>query len=151
MWHDWITRQLLQRVWNWRIAMAIKQREIKPAPLDNNGRSQWSQVRWSIGEMGWVDPNKEITAYRDAWNVCKESLDDLARKEGSTRDLKIKKKQEDIRAAIRAALDIEQEFKERNIRVSWDQIINAGVPGVMTSGQTLSVQAGKDEDDADSD
>lgn len=131
-WHEWLVGDLLQPLHDWRLAMAITRGEIRPAPIVN-GRSQFSRVRFSLAPSFWLDPRHEMTARRDAWNLCQESLDEQARRVGQTRTTRIEEKGKDIEAAMKEAQRLSMMYGQP---VSWDQIINAGVPGVVTTQGT---------------
>lgn len=54
-WRSWINESMNQRLWNWRIAKAIKAGDLPPAPVDARGISEWFKVEWQAPEELWVD------------------------------------------------------------------------------------------------
>lgn len=80
-WHDYVVNVFCRRVWNWRIAKAMKSGELPPAPIVN-GRSEWHKVKWSLPHFGWIDPLKQVQAQRDRVRLGITSLVSESRKEG---------------------------------------------------------------------
>ena len=62
MWQQWLIDRFLQRVWNWRIAKAIKAGDLPPAPVDARGYSQWHRVTWMTPRYDWIDPKAEVAS-----------------------------------------------------------------------------------------
>lgn len=62
MWQQWLIDRYLQRTWNWRIAKAIKDGELRPAPLDRRGHSEWYKVTWMTPRYDWIDPKAETVS-----------------------------------------------------------------------------------------
>ena len=82
----WRNKVLNQRVWNWRIAKAIKQGELPPAPVDaRTGLSQWHKVTWTLPHFPHIDEGKEVVADMKQWSIGQESLADWAQQKGQTR------------------------------------------------------------------
>jgi hypothetical protein len=94
----WRNKVLNQRVWNWRIAKAIKQREIRPAPVDAKGRSQWYKCAWTLPHFPHIDEGKEVVADIKQWGVGQESLHDWAQNKGTTREGLLDQHDADIKA-----------------------------------------------------
>ena len=80
-WHDYVVNVFCRRVWNWRIAKAMKNGEIPPAPIVD-GQSEWFKVKWSLPHFGWIDPLKQVQAQRDRVRLGMSSLESEARREG---------------------------------------------------------------------
>lgn len=127
-WHIWLTQKFLKPLWNWRIAMAIRDRDIRPAPLDRRGMSTWSWVRWSIPEFGWIDPKQKVDSQRSRWNLCQESLDEMARRSGQTGQDRIDLKKEDLKRLAKAAAELRREDGLGD--VTWRDIMSAEEAGV---------------------
>ena len=54
----WLVSYMMKRLWNWRIAKAIKEKELPPAPIETrNGMnvSEWYKVEWQGPEEPWLD------------------------------------------------------------------------------------------------
>jgi len=71
-----------QRVWNWRIAKAIKDGDLPPAPLDARGFSEWYKVEWSRPRHEWIDPQAQIAAEREAVQLGVETWGSIIKKRG---------------------------------------------------------------------
>jgi lambda family phage portal protein len=57
-WRRWLAENMDQRLWNWRIAKAIKDGDLAPAPTEvRNGVrvSEWYKVDWQPPEELWID------------------------------------------------------------------------------------------------
>jgi lambda family phage portal protein len=129
VWHDWLCRSLCTRVWNWRIAKAIKAGELDPAPADARGVSEWYKVEWSLPSVGWVDPEAMVASDTKAWQLGSRSLKDIAASAGRDRDDVLAEKKSDILEAIAIAAELNQDNPEA--RVTWRDIINAGQTGAL--------------------
>lgn len=75
--------KLLQRRWNWRVAKAIKDGDLPPAPRDERGMSEWHKVYWHAPPMVSLDRGKEADADAAEWTSGKTCLDDAQRRIGS--------------------------------------------------------------------
>jgi len=127
-WHSDTARYFCQRVWNWRIAKAMKEGDLPRAPL-KNGVSQWYRVEWSLPNMGWVDPEAAAKAQMDSWRFGKTSLKRIAAAEGADRTDLLKEKSEDIADAIELANTINAKYPDAG--VTWRDLI--GVDGTANS------------------
>ena len=145
-WHSDTSRFLCQRVWNWRIAKAMKERDIDLAPKVD-GVSQWYRTDWSLPNMGWVDPEALAGAQVSAWKFGKTSLKRIAAGEGSERSDILAEKREDILDAIDQADAVNA--KHPGAGVTWRDMINVGVPGEPTTqapaaaGETTTAEPAK--------
>jgi capsid protein len=125
-WHSDTSRYFCQRVWNWRIAKAMKEGDLPKAPVDK-GVSQWFLVEWSLPNMGWVDPEAAAKAQSESWRFGKTSLKRIAAAEGADRTDILKEKGEDIADAIAQAAAINAAHPEAG--VTWRDLIDAGGGG----------------------
>jgi capsid protein len=122
-WHSDTSRYFCQRVWNWRIAKAIKEGDLPKAPLVN-GVSQWYRVTWSLPNMGWVDPEAAAKAQSESWRFGKTSLKRIANSEGTDRNDIFDEKAEDIVDAVEKAAEINKAHPEAG--VTWRDMIGVG-------------------------
>ena len=84
-WH-WRNKVLNKRVWNWRIAKAIKEGALPPAPVNKNtGLSEWHKASWTLPHFGSIDDGKEVSANIKYWGTGQESVADWAQNRGQTR------------------------------------------------------------------
>lgn len=104
-WVDWVNRVLNSRVWNWRIAKAIKHKEIAPAPLDENGVSQWWRVDWSLPPWREIDADKQAKGDLAFFKMGRRSLKSMIRSEGRDRDDVLREKAEDLKRAKEIAAE----------------------------------------------
>lgn len=131
-WQQWLICQFLQPVWNWRIAKAIKEGDLRPAPVDERGVSEWYKVQWQTPEYEWIDPQAEAQARTIEIASGVSSLTQWARKKGYDAEDMLKEKGVDIANAVRIAAEIN---KEHGTSITWKDLITLGMPGQVTSVQ----------------
>ena len=83
MWQQWLIDRFLQRAWNWRIAKAIKAKDLPPAPVDTRGTSQWWRVTWMTPRYDWIDPKAEGTANESRVRLGSTSVGRISHESGS--------------------------------------------------------------------
>ena len=125
-WQSWMVDSFLQRVWNWRIAKAIKDGELDPAPIDERGYSQWYRVVWTPPEYSWIDPQKEAAANLAEFKLGTSSITSFARKRGRDGEDVLAEKARDIASAMRIAAEIS---KETGQPMNWRDLIDVAQPG----------------------
>lgn len=135
-WTDWVIESGINRICNWRIAKAMKEGALPPAPtepvMDGGGnqigeQSQWWRKSWSIPYLDWVDPQAQITADKESFNIGVTSLKRLNASKGQDRDDIFREKAEDIKRAKEIAAELGE-------GVTWQDIITTKIPG-QTQGQ----------------
>lgn len=136
-WQQWLIQYFLQPVWNWRIAKAIKEGALRPAPLDARGISQWYQVQWQPPEFGWVDPQSEAQAHLLKITAGASSLTQWALRDGKDSEELLEEKGRDIANAARIAAAINA---EQGTALSWRDLITLGMPGQVTSNVPAPTQ-----------
>lgn len=119
--HSHLSRHMMQRIWNWRIAKAIKEGAISKAPLDARGISQWYKVDWSLPNMGWVDPESSVKADAASWRLGTKSMKGIVGGYGGDRDTVFAEKAADIQAAMDAATALNAQ--NQNAGVTWRDIV----------------------------
>jgi len=119
---DWLIKTMMQRVWNWRIAKAMKNGVLPLAPKDANGMSEWFRVDWSLVHMDRADPQKQQNADKEKFNMGLTSLKSLARSQGRDRDDILREKARDLKRADEIA-------KEEGVDPS--RMIETGTPGLQ--------------------
>jgi lambda family phage portal protein len=139
-WQEWISTQMLQKVWNWRIAKAIKSGLLDPAPKDKNGVSQWFRVQWSFPEFGWVDPQNEAAANVQEWNMGTATISSIVRKKGRDAEDVLAEKAHDIAIAERVAQEVN---KEHGTQITWRDIISTTIPGQTAPSKQEAKQVTK--------
>jgi len=135
--NDYISRLFLKRLWNWRVAMAMSNGELPPAPVVN-GKSTWYMVKWSNVNMQLIDPTKEASAAQTNWNLGMASLKTMSADQGFDRDEMLNDKQSDIEQAIIRASAINKKYPDVNI--TWHDLVNsqkAGAPSMITDEEVV--------------
>lgn len=102
IWQQWTIDRFLQRVWNWRIAKAVKYGQLPRPPL-RDGVSEWFRVEWVPPPSEWIDPARESQANRIDWELGTRTLTMLARQRGRDAEDMLAEKARDLEMA--AALE----------------------------------------------
>jgi capsid protein len=125
-WQSWLKDKMLQRLWNWRIAKAIKNKEIAPAPIDARGYSEWYKVDWTPPSYDWIDPQKEEAANLSDFKMGTLSLSDITRRRGKDGRDALLSKGKDIADAMDVCTEIN---KVRGTQLEWRDLIDVAIPG----------------------
>jgi capsid protein len=141
---DHVNKWFLQRVWNWRIPQAIKAGDLPPAPItvrsDGLRVSEWNRVRWAMPRFEDIDLGSDVSAKSAAWAAGQQSLRD--QRENPYQILE--GKASDILRADEIAERLNAQLKTG--QVTWQHIINAGVPGLtIEPAKTESKEPEKEE------
>ena len=59
-WQNWTDEEFIHPVVSWRIAKAIRDRELPPAPVDKYGVSEFARWEWQRPGVEWIDPQNAI-------------------------------------------------------------------------------------------
>jgi len=132
---NWLIKCQLQRLWNWRIAKAMKAGVLPPAPLVD-GVSQWWRVDWSLVHMDRADPQKQQSADKDKFNMGLTSLKSLARSQGRDRDDILREKAGDLKRADEIA---------KEVGVDPARMIETGTPGLQQGSSDEAPEEDQDE------
>jgi lambda family phage portal protein len=81
-WRSWLNESMNQRLWNWRIAKAIKSGDLPPAPTDARMVSEWSKVEWQAPEEPWVDRQESNQADMMAIQMGLDTASRAAKRRG---------------------------------------------------------------------
>ena len=136
IWQQWLTEKFIEKVWNWRIAKAVKAGDLPPAPLDDNGISEW----YKIVILPPPDPFIKDETARDVagFNLGSVSITQIAhRKSLDNREL-LSEKTDDIGVAIELADDLNIKHPGQNI--TWRDVINSTGPASLSAVQTAADQ-----------
>jgi capsid protein len=129
-WQSWIIENLMQRLWNWRIAKAIKNGELPSAPVDRRGYSQCYRVQWSTPRYDWIDPQAE--AIKNIYNVALgvDSISSVAAAKGEDVEDVMKQKAKDYLYAARNVVETNTQLKAMGIedRLTLEHFIQVKVP-----------------------
>jgi lambda family phage portal protein len=123
MWQEWITDALMQRLWNWRIAKAIKNGDLPAAPADSSGYSQWHRVAWSFPRYDWIDPKAEAAANERNLIMGTETISSLCHAKGRDSEDVMREKGMDIATAQRIADEVNA---SSGTNLTWRDIIGVG-------------------------
>jgi lambda family phage portal protein len=137
-WQRWLINGMLQPIWNWRIAKAIKEGELPPAPVDSRGVSEWYKVRWQTPEFGWVDPQAENQGHILAINAGASTLSEWCGKRGRDAEDVLREKGHDIATAIEVANSINKQY---GTTLTWRDLIITNLPGQVSKQQGAGSEA----------
>lgn len=115
MWQEWLVASMLQRVWNWRIAKAIKAGELPPAPIDERGRSEWWRVTWMTPRYDWLDPKSEAASNKIDVEMGVESVGRIAHRKQSDVEDVMRDKRADYMAAARECQAANEELAKMGL------------------------------------
>lgn len=128
-WRQWLNDSLNARLWNWRIAMAIRDGELGAAPNDARGKSEWSRVEWQAPEELWVDRQESNQADMLEWQLGLGSLAKAAKRRGADIEDLLREKAETMKLA--AQIEIES-------GIPAGTLIQAQIPGQTVPGQAAA-------------
>lgn len=121
-WQDWLEDEVIRPVIAWRVARAVADRELTPAPVDARGRSEWDRWTWQRPAMMWLDPQAAVQAEMQEIRIGVKTLNQAAAERG---------------------LDLEETLRERAREISLCRSIEAenGLPpgslsDIQIPGQT---------------
>ena len=138
-WVKWNNKLFNKRVWNWRVAKAIKRGDLPPAPSVKNSNgvevSEWWKVEWSEPPWHQIDRDKEAKGEVAEYKMGKTSLKSIIATTGRDRDDVFAEKAEDIASAQKVAKD------KLGDEGRWRDIID------VSTGQTVTQPAPSGGDD----
>jgi capsid protein len=112
-----------QKLWNWRIAMAIRDGVLPPAPVSQVRGfmvSEWNRVEWQGNEEAWTDRQEANQADMMEWQLGIGPLSNAAKRRGSNlRELLTQKARD-----LKMAREIEAKYE-----LEPDTLIKAQIPG----------------------
>ena len=98
-WQDWLEDSLIKPVMAWRVARAIADREIPPAPVDAQGRSEWDKWEWQRPAMMWLDPQAAIQAEMQEIRIGVKTLTAAAAERGLDLEETLRQRAAELRLA----------------------------------------------------
>lgn len=81
IWRTWLAESL-DKLYVWRVAMAIRDKEIPPAPVGKDGKSEWNLVDWQAPEDITIDRQAEIQADTLEFQMRQNTMSSIARRRG---------------------------------------------------------------------
>ena len=124
-WVNWENRVFNRRLWNWRIAKAIKDGTLPPAPAVN-GQSEWWKVEWSLPFWQEIDTDKQAKGDLTEWKMGKKSLKTIIGATGRDRNDVLSEKADDIVVAEQIA---EEKLGDKR---RYKEILDSSQPGDTT-------------------
>jgi capsid protein len=103
-WQAWL-KEVLYRAWVWRVAMAIERKELPPAPLGMDGRSEWNLVDWQAPEELWIDRQESAQADLMEWQMRQGSLSEFARRRGKCLEDTLRAQARDMKLVERIEIE----------------------------------------------
>jgi capsid protein len=83
----WRRKVLCQPVYNWRIAKAIKDGDLPPAPVNPiTGISEWYKCNWTKPHLEQIDEEKDANGDEARWKLGQDTLADWAEQQATTVD-----------------------------------------------------------------
>jgi len=132
-----ITSNLLQRLWNWRIAKAVKDNELPPAPKDSNDESEWYWTTFIPSGLDWIDPQSEAAGNQLDYNMGVKSLSEICLKRGREYQEVLDEKTSEIEYAITKAKEIND---KHGTNLSFRELIVSQAPGTYSNEQIKQQQ-----------
>jgi len=130
---------VMQRIWNWRIAKAIKEGELPPAPVDEKtGMSEWWYCNWTKPGYLWLNPKEEATANQMLWNGGQRGMKSLIADTGADRDEVFAEKRNDIEQAQKEADAANAANPALNL--TWRDIIETRIPGQIPRNEPQPIR-----------
>lgn len=148
IWRTWLVNESIQPWWNWRVAKAIIDGVLPPAPIDSRGISEWYKVEWTPPPLDWIDPKGEATANAAEVTMGTKSISGIARSRGTSAKAVFAQKAEDIKAAMDQADLINEERPEAG--VTWRDITNpGGKPGPQPAPRPSPAEREEEDEEED--
>jgi capsid protein len=138
IWQQWLCEKFIERVWIWRIAVAIKRGEIPPAPLDDEGITEWYKIQILPPASPFV--KDQVASDIQAFNLGSVSLTQIAKRKSMDVVDMLREKVDNIGTAIEFAEELNKKYKSQNI-VWRDIITSSGLNASLASSQIEADQA----------
>lgn len=129
---DWLSKTMMNRLWTWRIAKAIKDGTLPPAPLDENGVSQWWRVEWIEPYFESNDPDKQANGDKTTLEIGTESVTNLIKGKGRRRENVWDERSAELADAARRVSEHNAAYPDAKITI--DHFTNAKTPGAAAAG-----------------
>lgn len=134
-----ISDEFIQRLWNWKIAQAIKNEEIIKAPVNTMGVSQWFKISFVTCGLDWIDPQAESASNLIDYQMGTKSLQDICKKRGVEFEDTLENKTYEIEFAIKKAKEIND---KHGTNLSFRELLfSANNPGTFNNNQIEQQQA----------
>lgn len=147
--HSWLVTEFIQPSWEWRVAKAIREGDLPPAPMDQYGRSTWHMVEWSQPVNDWESSKDRATSNEANWRMGAMNLDDIVKKSPTAKLSaadSLNAKGNDILIASMEADRVNKAAEAAGIEspgLTWKDFIQASKPGEV---QAQPVANNQDDD-----
>ncbi len=131
-WQAWLAESMT-KLWAWRIAMAIRDKELRPAPMGVDGKNQWRLVDWQAPEELWIDRQESAQSDMLEYQMRQGSISQFARRRGKDLEDVLRAQARDMKLVAR-------------VEVEEGVPVGSLVPKVQIPGQTDAKPA-KDKPD----
>lgn len=101
-WQDWLW-PYMESVIAWRIAKAIGDGDLPPAPVDDDGRSEWDHWEWTRPALDWIDPQSAIQSEQEELRLGVTTLSDVAAARGRDLEETLERKARDLKLVLSVA------------------------------------------------
>jgi capsid protein len=140
---DWLAKRFLNRLWTWRIAKAIKEGTLPPAPVDSNGVSEWWKVEWVEPYFESLDPDKQAAGDKTMLEIGTQSVTNIVKGQGRRREQVWKEKAEELDSAAKLVEAHNKAHPEAKITL--ENFTNAATPGASAGVKKPSSSDPSDE------
>lgn len=100
-WQDWLEDSLIRPVMAWRIAKAISDGDLDPAPVDEAGRSEWDLWEWQRPAVMWLDPQGAVQSEMQEIRMGVKTLSDAAAARGNDLEDVLRRRAKELALAAR--------------------------------------------------
>ena len=81
IWRAWLSESL-SKLWTWRVALAIRDKDLPPAPMGKDGKSEWRLVDWQGPGDLVFDRQKDIQSDTLEFQMRQTSMSAVSRRRG---------------------------------------------------------------------
>jgi len=133
---DWLAKRFLNHLWQWRIAKAIKDGTLPPAPVDANGVSEWWKVEWIEPYFESLDPDKQAGGDKTNLEIGLQSVTNIVKGQGRRRQQVWQEISEELADAAKRVEAHNLEHPDAPITIA--HFTNAATPGAAAGDQKKS-------------
>jgi capsid protein len=129
IWRTWLAESM-QKLWTWRIAMAIRDKDLPPAPMGEDGKSEWRLVDWQGPGDLVFDRQKDIQADTLEFQMRQSAMSQASRRRGRDYENVLRQQARDYKTETRIAKeeDVPEEIMHPKAQIP-GQTSNAGPIG----------------------
>jgi capsid protein len=140
---DWLSKTMMNRLWSWRIAKAIKEGTLPPAPVNEAGVSQWWKVEWIEPYFESNDPDKQANGDKTTLEIGTESVTNLIKGKGRRRENVWDERTVELDDAAERVKRHNEKHPEAKISI--EHFTNAATPGAK-KGEVQTDKTDKPEE-----